>query len=406
MSYTGAGYVGAVGVASYLKSTEHGGLVQPGSIGGGSGGASGVVGGGIVQKIEAKIGKQFSVNVGHNPSAQVQSIIQYLEPTLISVHDTDPIKIDIVKQLNDKLIESAQIRIHLDNVPKGRNQSINDRDSIKNFQGLMEGIGKEIDSLRNLLLPTAFAEEDPSVNSGLSYNSFEESGITLPSISIDQLLYGSQYVPPPEQTTVHIPTPPVTTVHVPPPEQTTTLPSIYGGQYVPSVDPSFVPTPEQKIKCPARVQIVSNVTNVVAGEGEFNCATIEKYEANPDYRIVYLENGFIPTPEPEPTTVHVPPPEETRCYMVHGQKLELTEQAVGYYINIGVTVTPCEAITDEIPPPSEVPTDFEYESITTDHVPPPDMPVEEPPMVTATEPGQVNWIPEPFFSFINNVFRR
>ena len=24
------------------------------------------------------------------------------------------------------------------------------------------------------------------------------------------------------------------------------------------------------------------------------------------------------------------------------------------------------------------------------------MPVEEPPMVTATEPGQVNWIPEPF----------
>jgi len=46
--------------------------------------------------------------------------------------------------------------------------------------------------------------------------------------------------------------------------------------------------------------------------------------------------------------------------------------------------------------------------ITTDHIPPPDMPVEEPPMVTVTptEPGQVNWIPEPFFSFINNVFRR
>jgi hypothetical protein len=50
----------------------------------------------------------------------------------------------------------------------------------------------------------------------------------------------------------------------------------------------------------------------------------------------------------------------------------------------------------------------EPKPITTDHVPPPDMPVEEPPMVTVTptEPGQVNWIPEPFFSFINNVFRK
>ena len=28
------------------------------------------------------------------------------------------------------------------------------------------------------------------------------------------------------------------------------------------------------------------------------------------------------------------------------------------------------------------------------------------PTPTPTEPGQINWIPEPFFSFINNVFRR
>jgi len=44
---------------------------------------------------------------------------------------------------------------------------------------------------------------------------------------------------------------------------------------------------------------------------------------------------------------------------------------------------------------------------TTIHVPPPE-PDPEPPMVTVTptEPGQVNWIPEPFFSFINNVFKR
>jgi len=55
-------------------------------------------------------------------------------------------------------------------------------------------------------------------------------------------------------------------------------------------------------------------------------------------------------------------------------------------------------------PPIQSP--IEEEPITTDHVVPPEMPVEEPPMVTPTEPDQVNWIPEPFFSFINNVFRK
>ena len=45
--------------------------------------------------------------------------------------------------------------------------------------------------------------------------------------------------------------------------------------------------------------------------------------------------------------------------------------------------------------------------ITTVHIPPPEMPVEVPMVtVTPTEPGEVNWIPEPFFSFINNVFRK
>ena len=99
-----------------------------------------------------------------------------------------------------------------------------------------------------------------------------------------------------------------------------------------------------------------------------------------------------------PSTDHVTPQQITRCYMVHGKKLELTEQAVGYYINQGVTVTPCSVITQ--PPVEPEP------EVTTDHVVPPEMPVEEPPMVTPTEPGQVNWIPEPFFSFINNVFRK
>jgi len=50
---------------------------------------------------------------------------------------------------------------------------------------------------------------------------------------------------------------------------------------------------------------------------------------------------------------------------------------------------------------------IEEEPVTTDHVEPPEVEPEVPMVtVTPTEPGQVNWIPEPFFSFINNVFRK
>ena len=52
-------------------------------------------------------------------------------------------------------------------------------------------------------------------------------------------------------------------------------------------------------------------------------------------------------------------------------------------------------------PPIQPP--IQESPVTTVHIPPPEMPVEEPPItVTPTEPGQVNWIPEPFFSFINS----
>ena len=56
--------------------------------------------------------------------------------------------------------------------------------------------------------------------------------------------------------------------------------------------------------------------------------------------------------------------------MVHGQQHELTQQAVDYYRNIGVTVTPCEA---------------EEEPATVD-VPPPEFPPEPEPTGTVT-PG-------------------
>ena len=52
------------------------------------------------------------------------------------------------------------------------------------------------------IIPQVFAEEDPSVNSGLNGNEFSEiQEVTLPSI------YGGQYVPGVEPTTVTIPTP-------------------------------------------------------------------------------------------------------------------------------------------------------------------------------------------------------
>jgi len=58
-----------------------------------------------------------------------------------------------------------------------------------------------------------------------------------------------------------------------------------------------------------------------------------------------------------------------------------------------------------IEPPIQPP--IEEEPVTTDHIPPPEVEPEVPMVtVTPTEPGQVNWIPEPFFSIINNVFRR
>ena len=64
------------------------------------------------------------------------------------------------------------------------------------------------------------------------------------------------------------------------------------------------------------------------------------------------------------------------------------------------------AVTPQ-PQPQPQPEPEPEPEVTTDHVEPPEMSVEVPMVtVTPTEPGQVNWIPEPFFSFINNVFRR
>ena len=199
------------------------------------------------------------------------------------------------------------------------------------------------------------------------------------------------------------------------------------------------------VKCPARVRIINNETNQASGDGVFNCDTIEQYTEDPRYRVEYYD-GVTTTPTTTtttiptttttttPTTVHVTPPEETRCYMVHGQKVQLTQQAVDYYRNIDVTVTPCNGITSPPPPspPPPPPPPPEPEKLTWYYVKKPsgicerlnvsqnfvdrmtsqgwifsltDICVTSPPP-PEPEPGEINWIPEPFFSFINNVFRR
>jgi len=115
-------------------------------------------------------------------------------------------------------------------------------------------------------------------------------------------------------------------------EQEITLPSIYGGQYVPGVEP-----------VPFTPMVVEYATS------ERDPIPITTDQVEPPIE-----------PEPEVTTVDIEPPIEP--------ELEVT--------------------TVDIEPP------IEPEVITDD--------LEEAP----TEERPVKWIPEPFFSFINEVFKR
>ena len=150
--------------------------------------------------------------------------------------------------------------------------------------------------------------------------------------------------------------------------QLVSLPSIYGGQYDPSILQSNVYSPESEISLPS----IYGGQYVPGVEPEVTTDHVEPPESGISLPSIY-GGQYVPGVEPEVTTDHVEPPESG---------ISLPSIYGGQYV------------------PGVEP------EVTTDHVIPPDMPVEEPPMVTATEPGQVNWIPEPFFSFINNVFRR
>jgi len=112
--------------------------------------------------------------------------------------------------------------------------------------------------------------------------------------------------------------------------------------------------------CPRSCNIIHIPTGIVSYEGMCSCSTIDRYQQDPNYRVEFTtpepEIPIVPevpiVPEPEVTTVEVEPPGvvETSCYLVHGQLHELTQQAVDYYRNIGVTVTPCEDLDHGDPP--------------------------------------------------------
>ena len=91
---------------------------------------------------------------------------------------------------------------------------------------------------------------DPSINSGMDYNNNPE---------------------------------PVTVI---------SLPSIYGGQFVPGSIPTTTTTtttPTPTPTCPANVQIINIDSGIIAREGMTGCRTIEIYTQDPNYRVVYLD---------------------------------------------------------------------------------------------------------------------
>ena len=188
---------------------------------------------------------------------------------------------------------------------------------------------------------------------------------------------------------------------------------------------------QQDLRCPARVRIVDNRNNnVVADNFNASCEIIEKY-TNPNYTIMYLDDitttttptpTTTTTPTPTPTTVHVPPPEPepepeepyvfTQCVdvyrvthsdpyghmMVWSKRETIDYQTLSDYVNVqNLLVRECGR---DVPSDQEV---LDYYGISQPTPTPPTPPTPTP---TPTEPGQINWIPEPFFSFINNVFRK
>ena len=148
---------------------------------------------------------------------------------------------------------------------------------------------------------------------------------------------------------------------------------------------------------------------------------MERYDSDPEYRVEVLTKQV----EPEETSWYwVKYPSGRIEYMKITESLKDRWLQQGYEISRskieGVSVEPVlipipavhvpELIPDIVPEPEvpfvpEVPFEPEPE-ITTVQVEPPAMPTPTPTTPTPTEERPVKWIPEPFFSFINEVFGR
>jgi len=118
------------------------------------------------------------------------------------------------------------------------------------------------------------------------------------------------------------------------------------------------------------VNMGDSVAELIANQRGLELETLKASFPN-----VFVETYPTPITEPEPELI-------TSCYMVHGQKLELSQDAVDYYKSIGVSVTPCyvePSITEPEPePPITKPPITEPETV----------PIQEPPIMPTQNPGE------------------
>jgi hypothetical protein len=170
------------------------------------------------------------------------------------------------------------------------------------------------------------------------------------------------------------------------------LPSVYGGQYVPEVEPEFG-------LCPTHVRIIAVGSGIVAYDGVASCDTIRRYTENPSYNVVYppfpqpepvveqvsIPNVFVetyPTPVTEPEPVVAPVTICIDIYRLSGGNVTASRETVDYptmanYVNVQhLLVRECN---QPVPTTQEVKTWYGY----FEPEPEPEPPITEPPI---TEP--------------------
>jgi len=187
------------------------------------------------------------------------------------------------------------------------------------------------------------------------------------------------------------------------------LPSVYGGQYVPGVEPEFG-------LCPTHVRIIAIGSGIVAYDGIASCDTIRRYTEDPGYSVVYppfpqpvieqvsIPNVFVETyptpvtepvqvPVPEPVTVPVPEPvtvpvpEPVTVPVPEPEPISLPSVYGGQYVPGVEPVEIPEPVTVPVPEPVTVPVP---EPVTVPVPEPVTVPVPEPVITEPFKPGKFN----------------